>query len=436
MNRTPGAGGESPPDIDSEADLPSALRWRVVILSALVCLMDGWDMVVAPIGVPLMAEDWSVVPEGFSIALSAAVLGSGLGAAFLAPLGDRFGRRPLVLGSFAAVGLSSLAIAWTTDVVQLAALRLVTGLGMGTSLANALALVSEYAHPQLRSRIVACVYAMSALGGVVGGIVSPLAIDWLGWRGIYLVGGGIPLLLLLPLVFGLAESRRFEALRRGAAPSERAAAGDDVATSEGVARRLARLFSAPYWSATTLLWLLFLFSMFTNYIILSWLPTLMKLSGWSLEASVQAITAYSFGGLLGGFALGWLVDRGRTRFGLALGFATTGLAVAALPVVPEHLAIWMGLIVAMGAGVVGVSFALAAVAAAVYPTALRASGIGAAAAVGRIGATLAPLAGGALLASGFSAVQILTGLVVPMALGWLIVRGFSRTFEMAGPNES
>ena len=404
--------------------------WRVIVLCTLVCLMDGFDMMVAPISIPLMAADWALAPDAFSIALSAAVLGAGIGAAFIAPLGDRVGRRPVILASFAAMALSCLAVAFTTNVYQMAILRLVTGLGMGASLANALALISEYAPPAIRSRLVSFAYAMSAVGAAFGGFIAPWLIDRHGWEGIYYYGGGLPLIVLVLLIFGLSESRRFLTVGGRSSTTD----SPPATPRRGILQGIGDLFSPDLRTATVLIWLLYFFSLFSTYMITTWLPTLLTLSGWEMDVAVYSVTAFSIGGIVGGVILGWLVDRGRTRGAVVLAFGSTIAALTALYVVPDTVAVWMTLIVIMGAGTVGVSYALAAVASSAYPVEMRAGGIGAAAAMGRVGATLAPIIGGGLMALGLSAIQILTSLIGPLLLALVIVRFFARQLDRKWDN--
>lgn len=417
---------------DFSEDHPQATSWRVVVLCALVCLLDGYDMVVAPVGTPAMASDWGIDPSGFAIALAASVLGTGIGSALIAPLGDRFGRRPLVILSFAMVGLSSLITPLVATVPQLTVVRFVTGLAMGASLANALALTSEYAVIRWRSRILACVYASSALGGALGGLIAPSIMKVAGWQGIYAVGGVVPLLLVPVLFLFLSESRHFVRLKASAKLREQPA----VTVAKGAFPGLARLFGSSYRNATIVLWVLFFLSTFTTYMLSSWLPTLMHMAGWSMDNSVRAVMTFSFGGILGGFLLSWMVDAGRVRAALLLGFGMTACALLGIRAAPINITLWMALITMMGAGTIGAANALTAVAAIVYPTSLRASGIGAAGALGRFGATVAPLAGGALIALKLPALGILSGLIVPMVVALVVVLIFAKSLKLSGRSVS
>jgi AAHS family 4-hydroxybenzoate transporter-like MFS transporter len=402
------------------SDIPNALRWRVILLCALVCLVDGYDMTVAPVTIPLMAADWGMAPQAFTVALAASVLGMGLGAAFIAPLGDRFGRRPVILGSLILIGLASLAVCLTKALPIFVLLRLMIGIGLGASVSNSIALTSEYALPHLRSRVVTLVYGMAAVGGGVGGFVAPWIMGPLGWDGIYIVSGSGTLLLVPILFLGLAESIRFLQLRNAARMA--------VASVEAAASALdglRKLVSPSYRGASVLLWTLNILSAFVTYLISSWIPTIMSVAGWSMTHSAYAASAYSLGGVFGGYLLGWLVDKKLIKFALALGFGATGLSLAALLVVPPIVPVWLMFITIMSAGNVGATYAMAAIATHVYPTPIRASGVGAFGAMGRVSATLAPLAGGLLLALGFSALQILTFLIIPMAMAFVIVLVFA-----------
>ncbi|TGD72286.1 MFS transporter [Mangrovimicrobium sediminis] len=400
----------------------------MVALCAMVLLLDGLDMIVAPISVPAMAADWQLAPARFGIALSASVFGMAIGAAFITPLGDRYGRRPMVIAGFAVGGLTCLLVPLVQNLPQLVGLRFITGLGLGVSLANALTLASEYAPPQLRSRVLSCVYAMSALGGAFGGLVAPpLLANW-GWQGVYVFGGLLPLAMLPVLFWGLAESRQFLEARA----SREAQAAVSMDNSAGSLHRLRLLLAAPYRATTLLVWSLFFLSTFCTYVISSWLPTLLNLAGWTVDNAVRAVTVFSFGGIFGGFFLGWMVDRQRVMPALVLGFGAVAGAIAALHVVPAQLTAWMLLIGLMGAGTMGVAYALTAFAAIVYPTSLRASGIGAAGALGRFGATIAPLAGSWLLAQGLAALHILSSLILPMACALLLIALFGRRAARSG----
>ena len=67
-----------------------------------------------------------------------------VGSLGLSMLADRFGRRPVLIGATMIFGSCMLATAMTRSVPEMILLRLLTGLGIGGVMANAVALATEY----------------------------------------------------------------------------------------------------------------------------------------------------------------------------------------------------------------------------------------------------------------------------------------------------
>src|ERR1700735_2411261 len=122
----------------------SGLQKYVLVLCALAVMCDGYSLQDLALTVPALTKAWSIAPASLSVALSASLLGMGLGAALLGPLGDRYGRRTVLAGTMAVVGVPSLAAALAHNPLQLALCRLVTGAALGASLANAYVLTADF----------------------------------------------------------------------------------------------------------------------------------------------------------------------------------------------------------------------------------------------------------------------------------------------------
>jgi AAHS family 4-hydroxybenzoate transporter-like MFS transporter len=113
------------------------------------------------------------------------------------------------------------------------------------------------------------------------------------------------------------------------------------------------------------------------------------------------------GGVVGAFALGSIIDRFSFR-ALALVYFAAVFAVDAIGQF-GHSAILVTLaIFAAGFCIVGGQIAANALAAAFYPTSVRATGIGWALGIGRVGSIIGPLVGGVLLAEKSAEVVFLT----------------------------
>ena len=202
-------------DLDSVVNSGRLARsqYRIILICALVAMIDGFDTQCVAFVAPEIANSWHVAPSEFGSVFGAGLFGGMLGAMALGLAGDRFGRKPVLMFSVALFAICSLLTPFATSVSNLAALRFVTGLGLGGALPTAISLTSEYTPARLRATVVALMFCGFPLGAVIGGIAMAKLIPILGWTSAFYGGGAIPL-LLLPLVAGwVPESIRFLALK-------------------------------------------------------------------------------------------------------------------------------------------------------------------------------------------------------------------------------
>ena len=143
-----------------------AYQLRVVALCALVALLDGLDIQAMGLVIPKLREDWGLDATAFGPVLSASLAGIMVGMMGLGVLGDKFGRRSLLLVSFLLVGISSLATGWADNPTELMIFRFLTGLGIGGCLPNATALTAEYVPAKRLAFFVTLMYSAVPLGGV------------------------------------------------------------------------------------------------------------------------------------------------------------------------------------------------------------------------------------------------------------------------------
>jgi AAHS family 4-hydroxybenzoate transporter-like MFS transporter len=380
----------------------SALQIRVFLLCALVVLLDGYDLQAMGLVVPTLAKEWHRASSAFTIAQTASVLGLGLGSAFIAPWGDRLGRRPLLLGGLAIILVTSLGATTATSTWQLAVWRLLVGLGLGVGQSNASALTAEYAPLARRATIMTVMGVCVALGGVLAGFTAPQVIAAAGWRGVFLVGAALPLLALIAALVALPESPAILATRTAA--SSGAASGGT----------LLALLRPPYRERTLRLWLVYGLSAMMLYFLVGWLPQFLINAGVPSSQALRGIGLLQAGGIAGSLVQAWLVDRRRTITALVGAYSITlitALMFAVFGVGPA----WPVLLVLMGSGVAGVLMSIIALGAIFYPPHIRATGFGWAGAVTRIGAVLGPLAGGWILATGVGP-RVTLGLIAVPAL--------------------
>jgi MFS transporter, AAHS family, 4-hydroxybenzoate transporter len=415
----------------------SGLQKYVLVLTTLAVLFDGYDLQVLALSVPALTKAWSIAPAAFSVALSASLLGMGIGAALLGPLGDRYGRRTVLGGTMAIVGVSSLAAALAHSPLELASCRFFTGAALGASLANAYVLNADFMPRRRRATLITLSYCNTATGALLASMVIPSLIVHYGWRATFVVGGALPLALSVALFATGPESIKF-LLNRRSGSAEIASILHSIAPgvaaesvylrppAQVLAGSVRDLFTRPYRAPTLLLWLGYGMNSFILYLLVSWLPTLLIGAGWLPAQAIRAMAFNQLGGILGGISLAALMDRIGAERALATGFVINAVSLSLFLVVPSGLLSWGALLLLIGACTGGAQFAIVTLAAALYPSSILATGSGWASAVARIGAFASPLVGGALIAAGVAPTRVIAGLAVPAVVCVISMLALSR----------
>jgi MFS transporter, AAHS family, 4-hydroxybenzoate transporter len=400
-----------PPTFDDLLARPQARHLqRVVIgLCALVTMFDGFDTQSIAIAAPAIAQEWGVPAAAFGSVFGVGLVGSLAGTVVVGRLGDRFGRRRILLASVALFAVASLLTPFAGTLAWLVAARFVTGVGLGGALPGAITLTSEFAPPRLRATLVGLMFCGFPLGGVVAGLVAAPLVPAAGWTSLFVVGGLAPLVLLPVLWRWLPESPRHLLLRADRAGVERVlarlgAAGAEPARPAPDAARspIGSLFAGGRGPGTLLLWATLFLALLLAYLLVNWIPLISRAAGAGPAVATSAITLLNVGAIVGCLVLGRIADRRRATTVVGTGFLVAAAAIAALGVVGSQAGWLLGVAFVAGFFAIGSQMCLAAVCAAFYDTSARATGVGAAMGVGRVGGILGPVLAGVLLGAGFA----------------------------------
>lgn len=426
-----------PASLDIEAFIDrtpfSPFQWLLLLLCFLIIFMDGYDMAAIAYVAPLLTGEWALQKAELGPAMSAALFGLAFGSLLSGPLADRIGRKPAVIYSVLLFGIFSLATAWSSSVNSLSVLRFVTGLGLGAAMPNVITLLSEYCPGRQRTLLVSAMLCGFPLGAAVGGLLAGYLIPSFGWRSVLVVGGIVPILLCGILPWALPESVRYMVLK--GYPGDRIRAILQRVKREGLEQvehfviaekntgghsAIHAILTVPHRTITCLLWLSCFMSMLVFYMIVSWMPLLLKEAGLGVQQFSHISALFPLGGGVGSILIGWVMDRSEPNKTLAFAYLIVGILAYSIGLAVSNLNLLLilgSLVFLMGFVSGGGQSALASLAASYYPTSCRATGVGSMYGVGRFGAIAGVLAGAELLRYQYSASTIFSLLLIP---AWLV----------------
>jgi MFS transporter, AAHS family, 4-hydroxybenzoate transporter len=392
-----------------ETQKPNWFRISIIVLACAIMAFEGYDMQVLAYAAPSIIKAWHVNKAIFGQVIGLGLFGYMLGATLLGHLGDRFGRKKLIITGCVAFGAFTFATGYATTLTALSALRFIAGVGLGISIPNTIALAVEYSSMLVRATAIGFMFIGYNIGGALGGPIAAKYVSTRGWPILFQVGGIAPLVLAAALIFLLPESIRFLALKHDQpdrvaaivaklAPHLTIAAGTQFILREeshgGIPVK--HLFTEGRAMVTSLLWLAFAMSLVGHYFLTSWLPTVLVGSGVSMARAVMAGAVFQIGGSCGNLIVTWFLDK-RGIIAIAGAFAIATPLTVIIGFTGASDTLLMVTVFLAGACILGGQVGLNAVSGTVYPTYIRSTGTGWAFGVGRIGSIIGPVIGGYLI---------------------------------------
>jgi AAHS family 4-hydroxybenzoate transporter-like MFS transporter len=414
-------------------------RFQITLftLCAMSLIMDGFDVQAMAYIAPEIIDDFGIPGSQIGTIISAANFGVLIGSLFFTILADKIGRRPvLIIGTFYFAIMTLLTAYFAQTAGQLMLLRFIGGIGMGSIIPNATALIGEYSPARRRVTLIMTITVGFTIGGALGAFVSAWMMPIFGWRSVLYFGGAIPLVVGVLMVFWLPESLQFLAARgkfdkvgrwlSQVDPSRAISKTTEYVIPEdskgGVP--VLHLLTDGRARVTLLYWAVNFTNLLNLYFLAGMLPTILnQTSGMSASASAMVAGAMQIGGTIGTFGLAWLIaKRGFTpMLTLTFGVAALAIAVIGSQTVMGIVPLLTVVVFIAGWCVIGGQPGLNAFAATYYPTYMRSTGIGWGLGIGRIGAILGPFVGGQLLALEWGPQQMFLAFAVPAAMSTIIM---------------
>jgi MFS transporter, DHA2 family, multidrug resistance protein len=185
-------------DVDQTAAPPRATRreWIGLAVIALACVLYVMDLTVLHLAVPAISQDlrpssaqllWIIDIYGFLVAGSLITMGT---------LGDRIGRRRLLMIGAAAFGVTSVLAALSTSAEMLIATRALLGIAGATLAPSTLSLIRNmFRDPKQRTQAIAIWITSFSVGGAIGPLLGGLMLEFFWWGSVFLLA--VPVMVVL-----------------------------------------------------------------------------------------------------------------------------------------------------------------------------------------------------------------------------------------------
>ncbi len=381
-----------------------------IVLGTLAMASDGYDLASLGYIVPELLKQWGLGRAALAPAQEAGIIGMMIGGPLLGLLGDRLGRKPMIITGLVTIAVLDLIMTGVKSPGDLMILRFLVGLMVGGVFPNVAALIAELTPRAIRGRVLVIVSLGVVIGIAAPGFVARQLVQAHGWPVILVVGAVSQLVIATLITLLLPESIKY-LVARGGNPARALRLArrlrpdlpipDDsrlvetvpAAPGQGAMRSL---FAGSLGLVTPMLWICQGANQMANFFSLTWLPQLLQAGGASTASAGGTASLFAIGGLGAGILLVFIIERLGVVPLIAMFFVgaplVAGMANMALSPTAHALVI-------AGAGfcVTGIQCGLTALLGLVYPTAIRSVGTGWTQAAGRLGGLAAPVVGSLLL---------------------------------------
>jgi putative MFS transporter len=364
---------------------------------------------------PTLAKHFQLTPVMMGALVSMSFVGMLLGTAFSGLFSDRYGRKKVLQWSMVLWGIAGILCSLSWSIPSLFFFRFLLGLGLGSELPVAHAMLPEFLPKQARGRYVAVMEGLLPLAIITAGILTLFLLPHIGWRYVF-VAEAIPAAWLFVARRNLPESPRWleavgrkeeadlvmvqfekDVQRRYGKPLPPVV--DTVLVEKETGKSsFAELWSRDYIRRTIMLWIVWPACLFGYYGLTSWLAVLLVGKGFGIIKSINFVITITIGGIPGFLVATYLIEKIGRKPVVITATAMTAVSsywygnVSSLPFLYTWGFLLQFFTYAMWSSIYAYTPEL-------YPTRMRGTGCGLSSSVGRVGAILGPYIIGAVLAS-------------------------------------
>ncbi len=188
-------------------------HWRMVFTAGMGFFTDAYDLFIIGIVTTILTPIWHLTTSQLAILNGASLISAACGAIFFGVLADKLGRKKMYGVEMMILFIGAIASALAPFFFCLLLARIFVGFGIGGDYPTSAVVASEYSNRKNRGFLVLLVFAMQALGLIMGPLIASLFIslhlpNTLVWR--LLLGlGAIPAASVFYLRRRITETPRF-----------------------------------------------------------------------------------------------------------------------------------------------------------------------------------------------------------------------------------
>lgn len=410
----------------------SPLQWTVFFLGFLVFFCDGLDTGIIGFVAPALLDDWGISKPDLAPVLSAALFGMSIGAIISGPLSDKFGRKGVIILTTLLFSIFTILCGFATNTQELMIYRFITGIGLGAAMPNISTIVSEYMPLKRKAFLTGLAGCGFMLGISSGGVLSAYLLENQGWEKVIIIGGIVPIVLIVFLITKLPESPQYlikqnkqdkakpilEKIHGQAFPTETIFFLPATEVADEQLSPVKILFKKYFWGSA-MLWLCCFTSLMVFYLLTSWMPTILKTAGFTTQQFSLIAAIFPFGGVIGASLMGWYMDKVNPNTVVKYAYLVAfGLFIMAALVSSDIILLGISIFL-IGALLAGAQSSLLPLSALFYPAVCRGVGVSWMHGVGRIGAIIGAFYGSLIFTFELSLSGLFFVLAIPTFISFI-----------------
>lgn len=414
-----------------DRDKISSLQKIVLLFGFLLFFCEGLDTGIIGFIAPALIDSWGISKAELAPVFSAALVGMVIGSLVAGPMSDYLGRKWIILIGTLIFSIFTIMCGFASSPSELVIYRLITGIGLGAVMPNISTIVSEYMPIRRKAFFTGLAACGFMLGISSGGFLSAYLLESIGWAKVIIIGGAIPILLLMVLVFKLPESPQYliknnrqdqvrKILERidGRSIAETVCFINQQVHQSNERQPIKTVLSTYLWS-TILLWICCFMSLVVFYLLTSWMPTILKTAGFSIKQFSLIAASFQVGGVIGGAIIGWYMDRVNPNVVIKYCYLIAFILFIISGFFSENILLLGICITLLGSVLGGAQGSLLALAALSYPSFCRGVGVAWMQAVGKTGAIFGAFFGSLIFTFNLSMETLFYVLSIPAGVAFV-----------------